>query len=91
LGICAVPMHRFLILLLTLTGYCIYTLLATVTFMDIKELKPREMQEIIDFYYHIKDYGHVFHFKPEKLDEPFKKIIEGISEIRKMMDDSYGM
>lgn len=66
-------------------------MLATVTFMDIKELKPQEMQEIIDFYYHIEDYGHIFHFEPEKLDEPFKKIIEGILEIRKMMDDSYGM
>ena len=59
--------------------------------VDIKELKPQEMQEIIDYYYHIEDYGHIFHFEPEKLDEPFKKIIDGISEIRKMMDDSYGM
>jgi len=65
--------------------------LSEVTIMGIKELKPQEMQEIIDFYYHIEDYGHIFHFEPEKLDEPFKKIIEGISEIRKIMDDSYGM
>ena len=71
--------------------YCTYTLLGEVTIMDIKELKPQEMQEIINFYYHIEDFGHIFHFEPEKLDEPFKKIIEGISEIRKMMDDSYGM
>jgi hypothetical protein len=71
--------------------YCIYTLVAIVTFMDIKELKPQEMEEIIDFYYHIEDYGHIFHLEPEKLDEPFKKIIEGISEIRQMIDDSYGM
>lgn len=84
-------MHRFLILLLTLTGYCIYTLLATVTFMDIKELKPQEMQEIIDFYYHIEDYGHIFHFKPEKLDEPFKKIMEGMQEIQQLMKDSFEM
>ena len=72
-------------------AYCTYTLLGEVIIMDIKELKPQEMQEIIDFYYHIEDYGHIFHFEPEKLDEPFKKIIEGISEIRKMMCDSYGM
>ena len=72
-------------------AYCTYTLLGEVTIMDIKELKPQEMQETIDFYYHIEDYGHIFHFEPEKLDEPFKKIIEGISEIRKMMCDSYGM
>ena len=72
-------------------AYFTYTLLGEVTIMDIKELKPQEMQEIIDFYYHIEDFGHIFHFEPEKLDEPFKKIIEGISEIRNMMDDSYGM
>lgn len=54
-------------------------------------MKKQEMQEIIDFYYHIEEYGHIFHFEPEKLDEPFKKIIECISEIRKMMDDSYSM
>lgn len=59
--------------------------------MDIKELKPQEIQEIIDFYYHIQDYGHIFHLEPKLLDEPFKKILEGISEVRKMMDDSYGM
>lgn len=58
---------------------------------DIKEIKKEEMQEIIDFYHHIEDYGHVFHLEHEKLDEPFKKIIEGISEIRKMMDDSWEM
>lgn len=59
--------------------------------MDIKELKSAEMQEIIDFYYHIEDFGHVFHLDKELLNAPFKKIIEGISEIRKMMDDSYEM
>ena len=50
-----------------------------------------EMNEIIDFWQHIEDYGHIFHLEPKLLDEPFKKIIEGISEIRKMMDDSYSM
>ncbi len=59
--------------------------------MDIKDLKKQEMQEIIDFWYHIEDYGHVFHFEPNTLDNPFKKIIEGIAEVRKLMDDSYGM
>jgi len=58
---------------------------------DIKELKKAEMIEIIDFYYHIEDYGHIFHLDPKLLDEPFKKIIEGIKAIEKMMDDSYGM
>jgi hypothetical protein len=59
--------------------------------MDIKELKSQEMQEIIDFYYHIEDYGHIFKLDPKRLDEPFKKIIESISEIRKLMDDSYSI
>ena len=59
--------------------------------MDIKELKSEEMQDIIDFYYHVEDYGHVFHLGPKLLDELFKKIVDGISEIRKLMDDSYGI
>ena len=71
--------------------YLVYTLLGEDAIMDIKELKPQEMQEIIDFYHHIEDYGHIFCFEAEKLDKPFKKIIDGISEIRKMMDESYGM
>lgn len=58
---------------------------------DIKEIKKAEMSEIIDFYYHIEDYGHIFHIDPKLLDEPFKKIIEGIEAVRQMMDDSYGM
>lgn len=59
--------------------------------MDIKELKPDELQEIIDFYYFIEEYGHVFHIDPEKLDAPFKKIIDGIYEIREMMNESFSM
>ena len=66
-------------------------ILIFIAYMNIQNLKLEEMQEIIDFYYHVEEYGHIFHFEPEKLDEPFKKIIEGISEIRKMMDDSYGI
>lgn len=49
------------------------------------------MQEIIDFYYKIDEYGHIFHLDPSLLDEPFKKILEGMSEIDKMMDDSFEM
>jgi len=58
---------------------------------DIKKIKSVEMQEIIDFYYGIEDFGHIFHLDPKLLDEPFKKIMEGISEINKMMDDSWSM
>ena len=56
---------------------------------DIAKIKQLEMQEIIDFYYKIDEFGHVFHFDDKLLDEPFKKIMEGISEIEKMIDDSY--
>lgn len=49
------------------------------------------MSEIIDFYYKIEEYGHIFHFDQKLLDEPFNKIIEGIKSVEKMMDDSYGM
>lgn len=59
--------------------------------MNIKEIKKNEMQEIIDFYHDINDYGHIYHYPPERLDEPFKKILEGIEEIQKLMKDSFEM
>jgi len=59
--------------------------------MDIAILKKREIQEIYDFLELIQDYGHIYHYPEENLDEPFKRILEGISEIQKLMDDSYSM
>jgi hypothetical protein len=59
--------------------------------MNIGEIKKEEMQEIIDFYYQIEEYGHIYHYPPDKLDEPFRKILEGISDIRKLMNDSWSM
>ena len=59
--------------------------------MDIMEIKKAEMSEIIDFCYKIEEYGHIFHLDPKLLDEPFKKIIEGMESVEKMMDESYGM
>ena len=59
--------------------------------MDIKEIKSTEMTEIIDFWQGINDYGHIFHLDPKLLDEPFKKIMDGIVEVQKMMDDSWSM
>jgi len=56
---------------------------------NIKDIKSTEMQEIIDFYYLIEEYGHIFHEDPEVLDGPFKKILEGIEEIKTIMDDNY--
>lgn len=58
---------------------------------DIKKLKANEMQEIIDFYYSIEDYGHIFELDPKLLDAPFAKIMEGIAEIKAMMDKSWDM
>ncbi len=58
--------------------------------MNIKDIKKIEMQEIIDFYYFIEDYGHIFYDEPNVLNEPFKKIIDGINEVRKIVDDNYG-
>ena len=57
--------------------------------MDIKELKKEEIQEIIDFYYHIQDFGHILYDDPKALDKPFSKIMEGIDEIKKIIDDNY--
>lgn len=59
--------------------------------MDINKIKSSEMQDIIDFYYKIEEYGHIFYLDQKLLDEPFKKILEGINEINKMMDDSYNI
>jgi hypothetical protein len=57
---------------------------------DIKELKKDEMMEVIDFYSFIKDYGHIFYDDPVVLDKPFKKIMEGIKEVRNIVEDNYG-
>ena len=59
--------------------------------MGIMKIKKAEMSEIIDFYHKIEEYGHIFHLDPKLLDEPFKKIIEGMIAVEKMMDESYGM
>lgn len=56
---------------------------------DIKDIKKNEMVDIIDFYYFIEEYDHIFYGKNEELDEPFKKIIEGIEEVRKIVEDYY--
>ena len=57
---------------------------------NIKDLRNIEMQEIIDFYYHIEEYGHIFYGDNSELDKPFKKIIDGIEEVKKIIEDYYG-
>jgi len=59
--------------------------------MDIKKIKEEEVSEMYDFLENLQDYGHIYHYPPEKLDEPFKKIMEGIEEIQKLMEDSFEM
>ena len=59
--------------------------------MDIKKIKEQEIHDISNFLEVLEEYGHVYHFPPEKLDEPFKKILEGIQEIHELMKDSYEM
>jgi hypothetical protein len=49
---------------------------------DIKDLRKEEMEEIIDFYYSIEESGHIFYGDNSELEGPFKKIMEGIEEIR---------
>lgn len=49
---------------------------------DIKDLRKEEMEEIIDFYYSIEESGHIFYGDNTELEGPFKKIMEGIEEIR---------
>jgi hypothetical protein len=44
------------------------------------------MEEIIDFWNNIQEYGHIFYGDNQELEEPFKKIIEGIEEVRKIQD-----
>jgi hypothetical protein len=53
---------------------------------DIKDLRKNEMEEIIDFWNNIQEYGHIFYGDNQELEEPFKKIIEGIEEVRKIQD-----
>lgn len=59
--------------------------------MDIREFKKVEMQEIIDFYYHIKEYEYIFHLDSKLLDEPFNKIIENINIIKEYMNTSWSI
>ena len=53
---------------------------------DIKDLRKNEMEEIIDFWNNIQEYGHIFYGDNQELEESFKKIIEGIEEVRKIQD-----
>jgi hypothetical protein len=54
---------------------------------NIKDIRKVEMQEIIDFYYHIEEYGHIFYGDNSELEPAFKKIMEGIEEVRKIQDE----
>lgn len=59
--------------------------------MDIKEIKKDQLSDIYEFLNVIDEYGHIYHYPPERLDAPFEKIIEGINEIHELMKDSFEM
>lgn len=59
--------------------------------MDIAKIKAEEMDDIQDFCNGIQEYGHIYHYPKEMLDEPFKKIMEGINEVNQLMKDSFEM
>jgi hypothetical protein len=54
--------------------------------MNIKDIRKSEMEQIIDFWNHIQEYGHIFYGDNQELEEPFKKILQGIEEVRKIQD-----
>jgi hypothetical protein len=53
----------------------------------IKDLRKLEMDEIMDFYNHIEDYGHIFYGDNSELEPGFEKIKEGIEDIKKIIED----
>lgn len=52
----------------------------------IGELRKNEMQEIIDFYYHIEEFGFIFYGDNAELEDAFKKITDGIEQVREIID-----
>ena len=57
----------------------------------INEIKSIEIQEIKDFLENLEEYGHIFHLDPKLLDKPFNQILQAMSEIEDMMDESFSM
>jgi hypothetical protein len=49
-------------------------------------------QEILDFYYFMEEYEHVFHgHRQYELCEELKRIKESIDKIRDIMDENYSI
>mgnify|MGYP000963190906 CR=1 FL=1 len=55
---------------------------------DIKEIKKAEMSEIIDFYYKIEEYGHIFHLDPKSATKGCKNAQTIINNLEKDLDNS---
>jgi hypothetical protein len=53
----------------------------------INDLRKEEMEEIIDFYNHIQEYGNIFYGDNSELEPGFEKIMGGIEEIKKIIED----
>lgn len=58
--------------------------------MDVFKLRGQEMMDIIDFYYFIEDYGHIFMGENEELEQGFKEINSGIEKIYELVKNHYG-
>lgn len=56
----------------------------------VEQIKKNELSEIADFLIFIEDYGHIFYESEHVLDSGFNKILEGIEEIKKIIDRNYG-
>ena len=56
---------------------------------NINQIRKEEMEQVIDFYYHIEEYGHIFYGDNSELEEPFKKITEGIEQVREIVENYY--
>lgn len=54
---------------------------------NIQEIRNEEMEEVIDFYHFIKEYGHIFYGKNEDLEPAFTKIMEGMNEVRQIVKE----
>ena len=57
--------------------------------MNINDLKKLELEEIQDFVFFIEEYGHIFYGETTELKDPFDKILDGIKEVRKIVDNYY--
>lgn len=60
--------------------------------MDLFKDNKETFDEIIDFYYFIKEYGYIYSgYGEEELQIELKTLRDSITNIRKILDDNYGV